>query len=157
MSRLSLLALLGVVAAGLLGFGVSNAQDSKSPAQPKGQDHMQMFMDCAKSCGSCALVCDACAAHCAKLAIDGKKDHAETMKTCQDCAAVCVAAACITARSGPFSDTICTACADACKRCGDACEKHAAHDQMMKQCMEECRKCEKACREMLTHTRPASR
>ena len=47
----------------------------------------------------------------------------------------CSAAGCITAKEGPFSDLICTACAGACKRCGDACEKHGANDPLMKQCM----------------------
>lgn len=156
MSRLSLAALLGVAAAGLIGLGATRAQDSKSPAQPKHGDHAKHFLDCAKACDDCARVCEACSAHCLKLVAEGKREHVETAKTCQDCATVCAAASAITARTGPFSDTICQACADVCKRCGDACEKHAS-DPMMKQCADECRRCEKACRDMLAHTRAAAR
>jgi hypothetical protein len=152
MSRLSLAAALGFAAAGLVGLGVGRAQEGSSPAQPK---HAKHFMDCAKACDDCARVCDACGAHCVRLVAEGKKEHVETVRTCQDCATVCSAAARVTARTGPFSDTICQACADACKRCGDACEKHAA-DPVMKQCADECRKCEKACRDMLAHARQAA-
>jgi hypothetical protein len=153
MSRPSLAAVFGLAAAGLLGVGVSRAQDSKSPTAPHAGDHAKHFMDCAKACDDCARICDACGAHCVKLVSEGKKEHLETAKTCQDCATVCSAASCITARSGPFADSICQACADVCKRCGDACEKHA-NDPMMKQCADECRRCEKACRDMLAHVRP---
>jgi hypothetical protein len=91
-----------------------------------------------------------CSAHCAKLLSEGKKEHLMTLQTCQDCATTCSAAATIVARSGPFSDTICTACADACKKCGDECTK-MKDDAMMKKCADECRACEKACRDMLKH------
>ena len=55
-------------------------------------------------------------------------------------------------RTGPFSDAICTACADTCKRCGETCDKHGVHDPIMKKCADECKRCEQACREMLKHT-----
>ena len=74
-----------------------------------------------------------------------------TLKTCLDCATFCRAASGIVAKHGPFSDLICQACADACKRCGDAREKHGKDDPVMKACADEFRKCEKACRDMLTH------
>ena len=151
MSRLSLASVLCLTAASLVGLGAGRAQD-RPAAQPKA-DHGQHFMDCAKACDDCARLCDACGAHCARLVADGKKEHLETLRTCQDCATFCSAASSITARMGPFSDTICQSCADACKRCGDACEKHAT-DPMMKQCADECRRCEKACRDMLAHVRP---
>lgn len=64
-----------------------------------------------------------CAAHCAKLISDGKKVHLVTLTTCQDCASMCAAAFSVMSRMGPFSDLICTVCADACKECGDECEK----------------------------------
>jgi hypothetical protein len=54
------------------------------------------------------------------------------------------------ARGGPFSDLICTACAEACARCAKACEQQPG-DEHMKACAEECRRCEKECREMLKH------
>ena len=153
MSRLSLAGVLGLTAAGLVSLGVGRAQESK--LQPKHADHAKHFMECAKACDDCARICEACGAHCTRLVADGKKEHLETVRTCQDCATVCAAASAITARSGPYSDAICQACADVCKRCGDACEKHPA-DPMMKQCADECRKCEKACRDMLAHTRHAA-
>jgi hypothetical protein len=112
--------------------------------------HDEHFMECAKACDDCGRICDACGAHCAKLITEGKKEHLKTLKTCQDCASVCSAASCVVARTGPFSDLICTACADSCKRCGDECAK-SGEDRMMKQCADECRKCEKACRDMLKH------
>lgn len=113
--------------------------------------HAGALEECAKACNDCQRICDMCATHCAKLIADGKKDHLTTLQTCQDCATVCSAAAGIVARKGPFSDTICSACAEACKRCGDQCDKFK-DDLMMKKCADECRKCEKACREMLKHT-----
>ena len=86
------------------------------------------------------------------MVVDGHKEHLETVRTCVDCATICASASAIVSKYGPFSDLICTACADACKRCGDACEKHGGDDPVMKACAAECRKCEKACREMLKHT-----
>lgn len=155
MYRTGFAALLGLVAAGLLATGAGAVEDKK--AEGKADDkHMAMFKDCAKACDDCKRMCDTCGAHCAKMLADGQKMHYESLKTCQDCAAICAAAACVTAKQGPFSDIICTACADACKRCGDTCEKHAAHDAMMKECAAECRKCEKACRDMLAHVKPAA-
>jgi len=113
-------------------------------------EHDMHFLACAKACDDCGRICDACGAHCTKLAIEGKKEHVKTLQYCQDCATACKAASCVIARQGPFSELMCTACADACKRCGDACEE-IKDDAMMKQCAEECRKCEKACRDMLKH------
>jgi hypothetical protein len=93
-----------------------------------------------------------CAAHCTKMLAEGKKEHLDTARTCPDCATICRSASAIVIKGGPFSDLICTACADACKRCGDACEKLGANDPVMKQCADECRTCEKACRAMMRHT-----
>lgn len=121
------------------------------PAAQEGRaGHGDHLMACAKACDDCGRICDACAAHCAKLVAEGKKEHLKTLQTCQDCATVCQAASCVVARKGPFSDLVCTACADACKRCGEACEQFK-DDPMMKRCADECRACEKACREMLKH------
>ncbi|HEX4610624.1 MAG TPA: four-helix bundle copper-binding protein [Urbifossiella sp.] len=155
MSRLSLAALLGAAAAGLIGLGASRAQDTKSPSQPKGDAHSHHFMECAKACDDCARTCEACSSHCTRLVADGKKDHLETVRSCQDCATVCAAASAITARGGPYADAICQACADVCKRCAEACDKHPA-DMMMKRCADECRRCEKACRDMLAGARAAA-
>jgi hypothetical protein len=135
----------------LLALCLNVSADDKKVDDKKGHDeHGGAFMECAKACDDCARSCDACGAHCAKLLADGKKEHLKTLATCQDCATMCSAASCIVARHGPFSHTICTACADACKQCGDACDKFK-NDDMMKRCADECRKCEKACRAMLKH------
>jgi hypothetical protein len=147
MRQFSLLAL----AATLFLFASSPSVTVADEKSKGGDAHASGYEECAKACSDCQRLCDMCAAHCAKLIAEGKKDHLTTLRTCQDCATHCSAAACIVSRMGPFSDTICTACAEACKRCGDACEKHS-EDSMMKRCAEECRKCEKACREMLKHT-----
>jgi hypothetical protein len=82
------------------------------------------------------------------LVREGKKDHFLTMETCLDCADLCSVAARITARKGPFSNTVCEACADACAMCGKECEKFS-DDEHMVRCAKECRKCEKACRDMV--------
>ena len=141
--------LSGLALAGLLLLGaVGTADDKKAPAS---DDKHAMFAECAKACDDCARSCDTCAAHCAKLIGEGHKHHLASLKTCLDCAAVCRAAASVVAKQGPFSDIICTACADACKRCGDTCEKHGGDDPVMKACAAECKKCEKACRDMLKH------
>jgi len=145
MNRLKLLALVGLMAVALLTPGSGMSADDKKGSADKHGSH---FMDCAKACDDCARICDACAAHCAKMLADGKKDHLQTLRTCADCASFCSAASCITARQGPFSDLICTGCADACKRCGDACTKFK-DDEMMKKCADECYRCEKACRTMV--------
>ncbi|HWG44496.1 MAG TPA: four-helix bundle copper-binding protein [Gemmataceae bacterium] len=146
---------LGVSILGLtmaLALNTSFAADDKAAGH---DHHAQAFDQCAKACGDCARACDSCAHHCAHMLAQGKKEHLKTLQTCQDCASHCSAAACITARKGPFSDLICTACAEACARCGKECEKFP-EDAHMKQCAQECRKCEKACREMLKHTGAAS-
>jgi hypothetical protein len=134
----------------------SSAGDKAPPAKSDHEAHAQHYWTCAEVCDDCARTCDACSTHCALALADGKKEHLNTLRTCQDCATICSAAATVTARSGPFSKEICTACAEACKRCGDACAKHK-DDKMMARCSEVCFKCEKACREMLKHTERASR
>ena len=150
MCKLLAVPLLGFAALTTLAGTPLNADD-KTAAKDA---HHAAYMECAKACGECALACDSCASHCAKLVADGKREHLKTLQTCQDCAAFCGTAACITAKAGPFSDLICTSCADACKRCGDECDKYKS-DQVMKECADECRKCEKACRDMLKHVAQA--
>jgi len=156
MSGIKLFAVLGLLAGVFAVAGHTAALQDKKPSEtpihpldPK----MSHFLDCSKACDDCARFCDLCANHCAKLISEGKKEHLHTLKTCQDCSEICTAASRVVAKFGPFSDLICTACADACKRCGDECEKHQS-DPMMKKCAEECRKCEKACRDMLKHAKP---
>jgi hypothetical protein len=125
------------------------AQDRAKPRPD--HDHGQMVAEkTAAVAGECQRICDMCSVHCARMVAEGKKEHLTTLQTCQDCATVCAATAAITARNGPFSDTILKACAEACARCGAECEKFPS-DPHMKQCAEVCRKCEKACREALGH------
>lgn len=126
------------------------AGGAATTARPDHDKHGGEFDKCAKACNDCQRMCDSCATHCAMLLAKGNKEHLKTLQTCQDCATHCSAAACIVARRGPFSDLICTACADACQRCGKACE-HFKDDEHMRKCAEECFRCEKACREMLKH------
>jgi hypothetical protein len=146
----------GLALAAVLGLtGQATAQDRKPAVQPDSPGakggHDAAYEQCAKACNDCEQICAACATHCADLLAQGKKEHLKTLATCRDCATTCAAAAKIVAGKGPFSDLICTACADACKRCGDACDQFK-DDPMMKKCADECRKCEKACRDMLQHT-----
>jgi hypothetical protein len=127
---------------------------STTIAEEKATGHEQhmAFDQCAKACSKCERSCESCATHCATMLSQGHKEHFRTLQTCRDCATHCAAAAAIVSRMGPFSNLICTACAEACARCGKACEKFS-EDKHMKQCAEECRKCEKECREMLKHSR----
>src|SRR5581483_8830580 len=115
MSRYHLLGLLGLMAAGLLVL-TATAEDRKAEDKKADTHHAMAFMECAKACDDCARICDACGAHCADLIANGKREHLTTLQTCQDCATACSAASCVTARTGPFSDLMCTACAEACKR-----------------------------------------
>src|SRR5947209_8470720 len=116
---LTALALAAASFAGGPGWTAADKADGGSP------EHHAAFEHCAKACGDCQRACDSCATHCARLVADGKKEHLKTLRTCQDCATHCSAAACIVARMGPFADTICKACAEACARCGKQCEQHA--------------------------------
>jgi hypothetical protein len=153
MSKLSVLILLG--AAILIPLaGTPSTADSQTVAAR--DTHDAAYQACAKACGECALACDTCGSHCAKMVAEGKKEHFKTLQTCQDCAAFCGTAACITARSGPFADLICKACAEACKRCGDECDRFKS-DSVMKKCADECRKCEKECQTMLKHVAQANK
>jgi hypothetical protein len=153
---LGLLAVSFAVAGTAISVGGKPPAEAPTTAQPAATQpvdpHMSAFMDCAKECDDCARNCNMCAAHCTKMVADGKKEHLDNVRTCIDCATICTSASAIVIKSGPFTDLICTACADACKRCGDTCAKHAEHDPIMKRCMDECRKCEKACRTMLKNT-----
>jgi len=112
--------------------------------------HHRSYDECANACAACQRVCDSCAAHCLGLVAEGKKEHQQTLQTCLDCAEICAAANRIVSRSGPFSDTICRACAEACDRCAKACEQFPS-DEYMAQCAKECRTCQKACEAMLSH------
>jgi len=123
---------------------------AEKPVAKSPDSHEQHFWNCADTCHDCARMCEACATHCGKMLAEGKKEHSETLQTCRDCASICTAAASVTARVGPFSNSICKSCAEACKRCGDACAKHK-DSPMMARCAEACFKCEKACNEMLKH------
>lgn len=134
-----------------LGTAAEQGQHSEHHGQQAGQHQQGAYEECAKACNACELACEMCASHCAMLVAEGHKEHLATLRSCMDCAKVCAAAAQIVAGKGPFSDLICVACAEACKRCGEACEKFA-DDPMMKMCAEECRKCEKACRAMVGST-----
>jgi hypothetical protein len=116
----------------------------------KHEEHEDMYEECSEACSECQRECDECAHHCAMMLAEGKKQHMTTLQTCQDCAEICSAAARIVACHGPFSNLICTACADACAKCGKECEKYP-DDKAMSACAKECRECEKSCRAMMKH------
>jgi hypothetical protein len=132
-----------------------NGQQPGEKATQPGHPAPTMHEKCAAACSDCQRICDACARHCGAMLVEGKKEHLTTLQTCQDCAAVCAVAASIVARQGPFSDTICKACAEACNRCGKECDKFP-NDPMMKKCAEICKSCEKACRDMLDAHHPGA-
>jgi hypothetical protein len=138
---------LGLMSAGLLALvlGVPAADDKDTADK-----HGEHFDKCAKACAHCAGECESCASHCAHMLAEGKKDHLKTLQFCRDCAEFCVAAGRIVARHGPFSTTICEACAKACDGCAKACEKFP-DDKHMAGCAKACRDCAKACREMVKH------
>ena len=128
------------------------ARERQPDPEPAVDPKMSHFMDCAKACDDCTRACDLCAGHCAKVIVDGRKEHLETLRMCQACATICSATSRVVAKFGPCSDLMLVACVDACKRCGDACTKHP-DDAIMKKCADECRRCEKACREMIKHAK----
>jgi hypothetical protein len=138
-----------VLACAFLSLALAAGPPTGRAAEHEGHDDA-IYAPCAKACADCARECDSCATHCATMIAEGHKPHLTTLRTCQDCATTCYAAAAIVSRKGPFSRTICEACADACQRCGKACEQFP-DDPKMKKCAEECRRCEKACRDMLQH------
>jgi hypothetical protein len=144
-----------LLAGAIFASGPTDNQAPKIPIpqvpRPEVDPKMPYFLVCSKACDDCARICDTCAAHCARLAVDGKREHLETVRLCLDCSAICRAASTVSAKDGPMADLISITCADACKRCGDACEKHG-NDPIMKRCAEECRSCEKVCREMHKQT-----
>lgn len=124
------------------------APSARTSAAVEHSTDLKMMMACARACSDCQRACDSCSTHCAHMLHEGKKPHFVSLTHCQDCATVCSAASEIVARGGPFSNMICTACADACGRCAKECEKFL-DDAHMKECAQECRKCEKACRDMV--------
>jgi hypothetical protein len=154
--RHSTIRALAVAAAVLFGLSFGLAQTPAGKQPPRGtvatphDMHHEAMDTCARACSDCERTCESCATHCAHMSASGKAEHLKTLQTCRDCASFCSAAAQIVARHGPFSELICTSCAEACARCGKACEQQP-NDAHMKQCAEECRKCEKACREMVQH------
>ncbi|MBY0513527.1 MAG: four-helix bundle copper-binding protein [Gemmataceae bacterium] len=153
MTRTLTSGLFAVLAAGLVAYGGSTPQQPEPRSkQPVGGEKVTPFLECARACDACARVCRECEKHCADLAIGGQKHHQVTMRYCQDCGTVCAAASAILSREGPLNDTICLACAQACKRCGDECEKHGGDDPLMRRCADECRRCEKACLTMLKNS-----
>lgn len=146
MTLLKSLALIALLA----GVPLARGEDRTKEGQDKQHEHEGMMLACAKACSDCQRACDSCATHCADMLAEGKKDHKVTLATCRDCASVCAAASQIVARGGPFSVTICTACAEACAKCAKECEKFP-DNKHMKMCAEECRKCEKSCTDMIKH------
>ena len=144
-------ALHSVSAAAAAAFGSSAySADADRPAADKHSHEGDVFSSCAAACSDCQRACDSCSTHCAKLLLEGEKDHAATLATCLDCADFCAAASQIVSRKGPFAALICESCATACDHCAKACEKFPT-DEHMKACAEECRRCEKACKTMLPH------
>jgi hypothetical protein len=137
----------GIVTALTVAFAAAGFNAPESQPKPQHDHGMQA---CAEACSDCQRACDMCTTHCIRLLKDGKEAHIKSAMTCQDCADICAVAASIVSRSGPFSVTICEACADACAACAKQCEAFP-DDEHMKECAEECRKCEKACREMIAH------
>jgi hypothetical protein len=132
----------------LLGLAIFTRPGQTQENRVVRTERSAMMQLCAAACSDCQRACDACATHCARMLEEGKKEHSTTLTTCQDCATTCSAAAQIVARSGPFSNAICMACAEACATCGKECEKFP-NDKRMKACASECTKCEQACRDML--------
>ena len=126
------------------------AEDAKPAVKGEHSEHDAMFVACAKACSDCQRACDMCKTHCGHMLAEGKKEHKMTLASCQDCATCCAAASQIVASGGPYSATICIACADCCSKCVKECEK-MPDDIHMKMCAEECRKCEKACTDMVKH------
>ncbi|MDB5389813.1 MAG: hypothetical protein JWM11_5459 [Planctomycetaceae bacterium] len=139
-----------VLAFVLTGVAATCQQGQSQDKKTDPPAHNVLMQSCARACSDCQRACDMCSSHCATMLQDGKKEHFTTLMTCRDCATVCSAAAQIVARGGPFSKSICIACADTCSACAKECQK-TANESQMKSCADECLKCERACREMIAH------
>jgi len=111
-------------------------------------DHAGHMVACAKVCASCQTECDFCFAHCKRLLVEGRKEHATSMQLCVDCADCCKLAASLSARLSPLSREACDCCAKCCDKCAAECEKYK-DDKQMAQCAKACRDCAKSCRDMV--------
>jgi len=154
-AKLALAAVLAALGMTALSAGAQREGGTANQTPQPGHHDTAMQDKCAAACSDCQRACDMCSEHCGTMLAEGKKEHLTTLRTCQDCATVCAAAASIVARRGPFTDSICQACADACNRCGKECDKFP-NDPTMKKCGDACKACEKACREMLGAHHPGA-
>ena len=67
--RFKHLSLVGLLAGGLVAFGLTAAADEKTERGDKHDKHAkfcEMCKESAKGFGECALACDMCSAHCAR-------------------------------------------------------------------------------------------
>lgn len=128
---------------GLLALGVGPAI-----ADDNHERHASHMLACAKVCAGCQVECDYCFAHCRKLVVEGRKEHADTMQICLDCADACKLAAMLSARLSPVSVEACDSCAKICDKCAATCDKYK-DDARMAQCSKSCRECAKVCRDMI--------
>lgn len=129
--------------AGLLALGAVPAAAGEDH-----EKHAAHLLACSKACAACQVECDFCYAHCKKLVLEGRKEHAPTMQHCIDCADCCKLAASLTARLSPLSVEACDCCAKCCDKCAAECDKHK-DDPQTAQCAKSCRECAKACRDMI--------
>ncbi len=143
MDRRELLGLLGAGSAGFLALGGTG--EARADHEHKHLD--KGHQECLEACTTCGQECEFMFNHCAKLVVDGHKEHAKSARLALDCADFCALSAKMIARMSSLMVYSCMACAEACKKCGDECAKFDMPE--MKHCAEVCRKCEASCREMV--------
>lgn len=150
MDRREWLGALGAGAVGLTALSASAADKSEDECFHLDKTHE----DCLKACADCAKACDMTFNHCYHQVIDGKKEHARSMRLAGDCAAFCGLSACNIAKMSPLMMHSCMACAEACKTTVAEVEKFDSDE--MKMAARKLRECEKSCREMVAQMKSSS-
>ncbi len=110
--------------------------------------------DCLKACADCAKACDMTFNHCYHEVVQGKKEHAKSMRLAAECAGFCGLSACMIAKMSPLMVYSCMACADACKTTYAEVEKFDSDE--MKVAAKKLRECEKSCREMVAQMKTSA-
>jgi hypothetical protein len=91
-----------------------------------------------------AQACNHCAAEC--LRGPDLQMMARCIALDIDCAEACQFAASVMGRAGENARTVCTMCAEMCRRCGEECAKHK--EDHCRECAEACRRCAEECDKM---------
>ena len=97
----------------------------------------------------CAKECESCLSHCTQLLVEGKKEHALTLRSCNDCGDMCILAGKLVVRDGAFADVdVRRLLPRPVMVAGPECGKFP-NDEHMSLCAQACKDCATACRAMV--------